>query len=116
MEQEYFEKAIHWAEKQGFSNIKANFEDYEAPVQFNKPGEDQPYIPDITGVKTGGKSYVEIALKSDNMTRKVSKWKLLSTLASRKGGKFFLLAPRGHKAFTQGIVERYNLDAKIVSI
>lgn len=116
MEQEFFEKAIHWAEKQGFTNIKANYDDYESPVQFNKPGEDQPYIPDITGVKTGGKSYVEIAIKSDDMSRKVSKWKLLSTLAAMKGGKFFLLAPRGHKAFTEGIVERHNLDAKIISI
>jgi hypothetical protein len=116
MEQEYFEKAIDWARKRGFSNIKANHEDYEAPSQFARGEENEPFIPDITGLKTGGKSYIEIATKTDMVHDKISKWKLLSTLAARKGGKLFLLTPRGHKRFAEEIVRDYNLSAEIKSI
>ncbi len=117
MEQEYFEKAIDWARKRGFSNIKADFEDYESPAQFARAGEnDDPFVPHITGLKTGGKSYIEIATKTDMVIDKVSKWKLLSTLAARKGGKLFLLTPRGHKRFAEEIVKDYNLSAEIKSI
>jgi len=116
MSEEFFEKAIDWTKKHGFSNIKANSEEYEKPSPFIKPGEETPYIPDITGLKTGGKSYIEIAMKTENMERKVSKWKLLSTLAARKGGTLFLLAPRGHKRFAEDIVRDHHLNAVISTI
>ena len=116
MEQEYFEKAIDWAKKRGFSNIKANYEDFETPSQFARDGDDDPFIPHITGLRTGGKSYIEIATKTDMVHDKVSKWKLLSLLAARKGGKLFLLTPRGHKRFAEEIVKDYNLSAEIKSI
>lgn len=117
MQEDYFTLAIDWAKKRGFSNLKANHEDYDSPAHFSKPGEDDnPYVPDITGLRTGGKSYIEVALKTDNVSRKVSKWKLLSMLAARKGGKLFLLAPRGHKTFTETIVRDYNLNAEIRSL
>ena len=118
MEETYFEKAIEWAKKSGFSNIKANFEEYEHPVPFSKPGEeeDEAIMPDITGLRTGGKSYIEIAVKTEDTVSKVTKWKLLSTLASRKGGKLFLLTPRGHKRFAEEMVKAHNLNAVIISI
>ena len=117
MEQDQlFETAIKWAKKQGFQNIKANYMDYETPAQFNRKGQEAAFIPDITGTGLGGKNYVEIAMKSEDIPNMVSKWKLLSTMASIKGGKFYLLAPRGHKAFTVNIVEKHNLEAKVVSI
>ena len=51
-EPKLFEKAIDWAKKKGFSNIKANTEDYETPVKFARDGEeDQPFIPDITATR-----------------------------------------------------------------
>ena len=113
---EYFEKAIAWAEKRGFSQIKADFEDYETPSKFIKQGEDEPYIPNITGMKTGGKCYIEIATKSDNIARHISKWKLLSTVAQVKGGSLFLLTPRGHKSFIKQQVEKYQLQVNLDSI
>ncbi len=112
----YLEKAIDWMKKNGYGNIKANHEDYEMPKPFNRPEGEDPVIPDITGVKTGGKSFIEIAVKTDNVRKKVTKWMLLSTIAARKGGKLFILAPKGHKSFADNIVKEYNLDAKIVSI
>ena len=116
MENEYFEKAIDWAKKRGFSNIKANHEDYELPKHFSKSGVDEVVVPDITGLKTGGKSYIEISIKTDMVHDMVSKWKLLSLLAARNGGKLFLLAPRGHKRFTEELVKDHNLMAEIKSI
>ncbi len=113
---EIFDKAITWAQRQGLTNIKANHGDFEMPSQFKRPGEDQPVIPDITGFRTGNKNYIEIAEKTDEVQRIVSRWKLLGTMAAMKGGKLYLLAPRGHKAFTEDLVTRYNLSAKIVSI
>lgn len=113
---EYLEKAIAWTEKRGFSNIKANCEGYETPKMYSNPGEDKPFIPDITGTKTGGKSYMEIAMKTENIRRRITKWKLLNTLAAMKGGKLFLLAPRGHKAFVDRMTKEFNLNATVVSI
>jgi hypothetical protein len=116
MKQELFDKALDWAKQHGFSNLKANHSDFETPVQFNRQGEGDSVVPDITGLRTGGKSYIEIAVKSEEINKKVSKWKLLSTLAARKGGKLFLLAPRGHKKFAEDIVREHNLTAEIRSI
>lgn len=116
LETEFFDKAIAWVQRQGLTNIKANHADFEIPSQFNRPGEDMPVIPDITGYRTGYKNYIEIAEKTDEVQRKVSRWKLLSTMAAMKGGKLYLLAPRGHKAFTEDIVTRYNISANIISI
>jgi len=115
--QSYFQRAINWAKKRSLSNLKANHEDFETPSQFSKEDEERPYIPDITGRKMGKKFYVEIALKVENVSRVVSKWKLLSTLASMKGGKLYLLAPRGHKAFVERVMEKYHLpNAQLVYI
>ncbi|MBL7775691.1 MAG: hypothetical protein JNK89_06785 [Saprospiraceae bacterium] len=113
----YFPQAIDWAQKRGFSNIKANWDDYETPSQFSKPDEDKPFIPDITGRTAHGKVYVEIALKNDNIDRSMSKWKLMSTLASMKGGKLFLLVPKGHKAFTTRMLRKSRLhNAQLVDL
>jgi hypothetical protein len=112
--QQYIERAIGWVKKRGFRDLKANHDDYDDPTQFTRPDEDQPYVPDITAKKVGNKSYFEVAIKSDDVHRKVSKWKLLSTLASMKGGKLFLLAPRGHKAFVQRVLDKYSVNAKLV--
>ncbi len=117
MEQEYFEKALDWVKKRGFSNIKANHEDYETPAHYSRQGDSEDQIiPDISGLKTGGKSYIEIATKTDMVHDKVSKWKLLSLMAARKGGKLYLLTPRGHKRFAEELVKDYNVNAEIKSI
>ena len=112
--EEYFERAITWVKRRGFSTIRANHEEFDQPAHFTKPNEEEPYVPDITGLRTGGKSYFEIATKPDDLNRRVSKWKLLATMAGAKGGKLFLLAPRGFKAFAEKVVKSHNLNAKVV--
>ena len=111
-----YEKAITWAKRKGFNNLKANIENYDPPTSFRRKGIDEPLIPDITGVSLGGKHYVEIALKGGDESDIVSKWKLFSTMANMKEGKLYLLAPKGHRAFTDKLVKKYNVDATIVNI
>ena len=107
---EHLKKAIHWAEKNGISGIKANCEGYDAPTAFSSKDGQEPLTPDVTGKKFDGKYYIEIATKTEDVQKKVSKWKLLSTLAKMKGGKLVLMAPKGHKAFAEKMVKTYQLD------
>ncbi len=109
--QSYFKKALAWAKRRHLSNIKANYGEFDSPARYSKEGEEKPYIPDLTGkgYRTGTKYYIEIALKTKNKKRSASKWKLLDTLASIKDGKFYLLAPRGHKAFVKRMLKKYQL-------
>lgn len=112
---DYFQAAIDWAKGLRLNNIKANYDGYDAPQTFNRADEDISFVPDITGRKRTSKFYVEIAMKADNTRKMVSKWKLLSTLASMKGGKLYLLAPRGHKAFVERLMDKYQLpNAELV--
>ena len=110
MTKEYIKKAIYWARNKGIASIKANCEGFEQPSQFTNLTGEQPYIPDVTGKWLGNKFYVEIANKTKNKQRSASKWKLLSTLARTQGGKLFLLAPKGHKAFAERILKECNLS------
>lgn len=111
---EYFEKAIKWVENKGFSDIRANYADYEAPAKYASQDKDRSFTPDITGKKRGKKSYIEIALKTDEIRKRITKWKLLAQLSALKGGKLFLLAPNGHKSFTERMLRKYNLNAQVV--
>ncbi|HMQ61769.1 MAG TPA: hypothetical protein PKE06_13940 [Flavilitoribacter sp.] len=111
---DFFKPALEWAKRRGLSKIKANFTDYESPVHFTRRDEEQSFVPDITGYRLGVKHYVEIATKEEDVPKKVSKWKLMAKLAGMKGGRLFLLAPKGHKAFAERIVKRYNVNAKVV--
>lgn len=111
----FVQKAARWAEKKGFKSIKASCESYETPKQFIRKGdEDDTITPHVTAMRNGRKNYIEVATKTEDVQAKVSKWKLLSALARRTGGKLFLLAPRGHKAFTERLIERHLLAAEIV--
>lgn len=110
----YLEKAIQWAKRKGMYEIKANLEEYETPSHFTKPGLEEPIVPDITGVQMGSKNYIEVALKTENTRDMVSKYKLLDTMASMKGGALYLLAPKGHKSYADTIVKDYSLNAKVI--
>jgi len=113
---ELYEKALHWAKKHGFSNIKANTEEFETPAGFTRKGAEEAFIPDISGNRLGGKSYVEIAMKTELNDEQVSKYKLLSTMAGIKSGKLYLLAPKGHKAYVDKMVKQFNISAEVISI
>lgn len=113
-EESYLLRAIHWVKRKGFSQIKANHEDFEEPTHFLKATGKEELVPDITATKFGRKSYFEVATKTEKPGRNISKWNLLSTLARMKGGKLYLLAPKGHKAFVERMLKKYNLNAELI--
>lgn len=112
---DYFEKALSFVKSKGYDNIKSRHDDYNDPTSFSGDG-DKSIAPDITATKGNSKSYFQISIKNDEETATVSKWKLFATLAEMKNGKLYLLAPRGHKSFTDKLVSTYGLNAKVVSI
>ncbi len=117
MKEKLFTKALQWVRKKGFKEIKANTEEHETPTTFSSVNQDEQIIPDITGRIRGNKSYIEIVSEKSDKQSLITKWKLLGTVASQKGGKLYLLASRGYKTFTKNIVDQYNLqNARIVSI
>jgi len=118
---DFYKKITNWANNKGFRNIKANTEGFETPRSFmKKDGEEEDaVIPDITATSFGSKYYFEIVTKpTQNKVKQklISKWKLLSFLAERKGGKLYLFAPHGNKSFTQNIMDKYKIKAKFVSL
>jgi len=109
------EKAIGWVEKKNYKSIKASFGDeYIEPKSFTSNGNS--ITPDITAESTTGKSYFEIAQKTSKKQLLITKWKLLSLLATRKNGQFVIFVPHGHKSFAQQIIENYHITAKLIAI
>lgn len=122
-DQELFERAIKWVKSQGFDKVRANIEDYDAPGAFRRQegsggegDEGELMTPDITAVKNKRKSYFEIAMKDDELDHNISKWKLISMVASAQNGKLYLLAPHGHKAFATRIMERHDITAEVIAL
>lgn len=114
--EDYLETGIQWVQKKGFSDIKSTFEGFEKPFSYTNTENNTELIPQITAMKDGRKNYIEVALKSDNIIETTSKWRLLSTLAGMKGGKLYLLTPRGHKSFTDSILQKHPIKAIVVSV
>lgn len=103
-------------EPKGYDSFRANLEQYERPAQLVQNGTGDVFTPDITAVKNNQKSYFEIAHKNEDVNRTVSKWKLLSALAEMRGGKFYLVSPKGHYRFTEELVKLYNLHPQIIKL
>ena len=115
----HLEKAMQWVSKRNTLSIKSRFsnDDYDATQVFVSKNSDKTIQPDISFVSSEGtRSYLEIAIKTEDAESLVTRWKLLSTMASIKRGKLYILTPRGHKVFTQKLVEQHNIKASIYSI
>jgi len=114
MKEKHLEMAINWAKKRATISLKSISEGYEDPtICINKDTKEEVQA-DVSFVTHGGaKHYSVIALKDENPKKIVSKWKLLSFLAAMKSGKLHLLTPTGHKAFTERLVNKHNINAVI---
>lgn len=102
--------------KQGYSDIRADIEDYEAPHQIIGKTNDVNFTPDVTATKDEGKAYFEIAQKIENTRDLVNKWKLLETLAHMKKGVFQIYVPHGQMKFTQELILEHNIKAILVKM
>lgn len=112
----YIVQVVSWAEKKGFTEIKATIEGYDSPSSFfNKDGVND-ITPDVTGVSMYARHFLEVAMKADTERNDVTKWKLLGEIAAIKGGKLYLMVPRGHLRYITDLVSRYQLQAEIVKL
>lgn len=113
----FIEQAIKWTKRKTMEEIRANHEGFEKTNPFKNKETDEEIYPDISFVtSSGAKHYTEVALKQDSYEKLVTRWKLLGTIASFKRGKLHLLAPKGHKMFTQRLVDRYKINALVYSL
>jgi len=99
-----------------FEKVRANIDGFDSPARLTQTDQDISYVPDITGVKHGRKSYFEVAIKSQKVKHIVRKWRLLSELAKIKKGKFYLLVPRGNFAFVQRTLDKFPIEAEVVKM
>lgn len=114
---DYLKKAMSWMEKKSTKSIKSTLEGYEDPKVFRSKSSKDIIQADLSYIThSGSKHFTEIALKQENPRKLVTKWKVLSFMASMKNGKLHLLAPRGHKSFTERLVKRHNINALVHSL
>ena len=117
--QDYIPSVISWAEAHGFEEIRANLpddDDFETPIGYERQQDDEAFIPDVTGKTFGDKSYFEVILKTDNTSRLVSKLKLISVLAGRRGGKLYMMAPKGHYQFAKDLASSNHIGAELIKL
>lgn len=109
--------AIQLLESKGYKNIKADLPDFEQPTKFIEKESEQAYAPDLTGQTLLGKDYFAIVDSKDrDENTVVSQWKLLSSIARLKNGKFFLLVTHGYNAYAQKILQSYDIEAHVLKL
>ncbi len=117
LKEKHFEISLNWLNKKSASSIKTNSEGYEAPKAYTNKETGEKIAPDFSfETPSGYTSFTDIALKSESPRSLVTRWKLLSLMASAKRGKLHLLAPKGHKMFTKKLVDNHNINAIVHSI
>ncbi len=110
----YLEKAIIWAQKKSIVSLRATHQGYKDPKVFTSKATKETIQADLSFTTHGGaKHYTSVALKEEDPKKLVVKWKVLSFMASMKRGKLHLLAPKGHKTFTQKLIDLHNINAII---
>jgi len=110
-------KMIQKIQTKGFTDIRADYEDLEAPAKLVSQSNDDVYVPDATALnRLGRKAYFEISRKIKKTEKLVNKWKVLETLAAVKQGVFQIFVPHGSMKFTKELVTKYHINAEIVKI
>lgn len=111
-----FEKALLKLKQVGYTDIKADYQDFERPPSLINQRTQESFVPDITAVSDDRKHYFEISQKNDPNDLLVSKWKLLEVMAKMRNGTFKIFAPKGTIKFTEGFVDKYNIKAEIIRL
>jgi hypothetical protein len=117
--QSYIEKVnqvIEKVKKQGYTDIRADIEDYETPPRLIGKSNESNYVPDVVGKKNGSKGYFEISKKEKDTNDLVNKWMLLSMLADMKNGIFRIYVPHGHMKFTRQLLTAYDIKAEVIKL
>lgn len=110
------DQAVNYVKNLSFEDIKARYEDFDEPATLKMKGSDVEFTPDITATKNGAKYYFEIADRTEDQSHVISKWQLLSTLATMKGGDFKIFVPYGSMKYTNDILKSKDIQAEVVKL
>jgi hypothetical protein len=109
-------EVIEKVKKQGFTDIRADIDDYDKPPRLIGKSNDSDFVPDVVARKNGSKGYFEISKKEKDTNNLVNKWSALSTLAEMKNGHFIIYVPHGHMKFTKQLLTQYNIKADVIKL
>ena len=109
-------KVIDKVKKQGFTDIRADIEDYEKPPRLISKSKKIDFIPDVVARKNGTKGYFEISKKEKDTNDLINKWSALATLAEMKNGLFRIYVPHGHMKFTRQLLTAYDIKAEVIRL
>ncbi|MGB3617482.1 MAG: hypothetical protein WBA12_05140 [Catalinimonas sp.] len=114
---EMLEAVVHYLERKGYDQIRAEVADLQPPAAITRQGDDQSFVPDVTAYKNGGKCYFDIVTdgKEDKL-RTAGKWRLFSTLAEHRNGEFYLMVPHGKLSFTNRLLESHGITANVLKM
>lgn len=106
----YLEKVVEWAEKKDVISLKLISEGYENPQIFTSKTTREEIQTDLSFVTYGAKHSSVVALKKENLQKKIAKRKELSFFASMKREKLHLLAFNSHNTFIKKLVNNRNIN------
>lgn len=114
--QESIEQALNHVKNSGYNDIRARCEGYDNPSTLKMKDSSEGFTPDITASKFGGKYYFEIANRDEKQVEVISKWKLLSTLATMKQGELKIFVPYGSMKYASEIVKNKDIKAELIKL
>ena len=102
---------VNYFEKQGYTNIRADIENYPAPPIIT--GQDQNHRPDLLCDKT---SYTQIILEAEtddtiDDEHTASQWALFANWANRHNNEFHLVVPKGYRDAAERRLGELNISA-----
>ncbi len=106
-------KVIENIKKMGFSDIRADIDQYESPPRLISKSKEIEFAPDVMARKHESKGYFEISKKDSNINELINKWTALSRLATIKNGIFQIYVPHGHMKFTRELLKTHRIEADI---
>ena len=113
---EKVQKVIDKVKKMGFSEIRADIDEYETPPKLISKSNNVDFIPDVVARKNGTKGYFEISKKEKDTNDLINKWSALSALANIKNGVFQIYVPHGHMKFTRELLTANDIDAEVIKL
>lgn len=118
-EKQYITQLVSQLERQGYNEIKSRIDKEHLPAEISMVQSEDKYIPDVTGKINSHKHYFEVAVKTTEAEEEgklISKWMVLSKIASMKGGRLKLYAPPGNYTFLQKLVNKHNIEAGVYKL
>ncbi|PRY12008.1 hypothetical protein CLV24_109133 [Pontibacter ummariensis] len=115
----YAEQIVHYAERSGFEDIKADFNGYDSPASLTMVNRGLKLTPDFTAKRGDNKYYFELVVKDkdeEDQSRLVSKWKALESIAKMKGGKLRLFVPHGSYKYAADLIQSHDIDAQLMKM